>query len=174
MKLKQPYKRVLIIGSAILFIFILLVGLKTIIGIDFKETNKTKYLNSNEKNKQIIETTFFTIKTPKNWIHISSGFGVEGDPYGFFWTKEGRIHYEYGIFGPGYEIDDEIYKYKVEKKKIGRLEINIATNESNETGIAILPQFEMNRTMTFYMDKSITANLDDLLDGLEEIRFKKR
>ncbi|MCC5916865.1 MAG: hypothetical protein JJU02_06000 [Cryomorphaceae bacterium] len=168
------FKKILKTITAILILLLLFIGLKVILEVDYEETIKTKYSKTDNRNIQIIETDFFKIKTPKNWIHISSGFGIEGDPYGYFWTKEGRIHYEYGFFGPSYKIDNEIYKYGVEKRKIGRFEVNIATNNKNETGIAILPQLEMNRTMTFYMDESVTANLDALLEALEEIEFKKR
>lgn len=59
------------------------------------------------------------------------------------------IFYEYGIFPPDYNQDDDIYNYKVKKNQVGRFKVNIAMNK-NETGIAILPQYEMDRTLTFY------------------------
>ncbi|MET4084230.1 hypothetical protein ABIB40_004204 [Pedobacter sp. UYP30] len=174
MRLKRTSKKVVLYGSAVFFIFVLLVGLKTYFEVNLTETNKTKYFSANEENEQIIETDFFRIKTPKSWVHISSGFGVEGDPYGYFLTKNGIVFYEYGFFAPGYQQDNKIDRYKVERRTIGRLRVNIAINQNKETGIAILPQYEMNRTMTFYMGMPTTANLNELLEGIKGVKFKKR
>jgi len=120
---------------------------------------------TNNPKEQIIETEYFELRTPQNWIHIFGGHGVEGDPYGRFITENGVIFYEYGIFPPDYNEDNEIYDYKVDKVHVGRFKVNIARNNRKETGIAILPQHEMDRVLTFYLDESVTKNFNNLIKG---------
>ena len=139
--------------------------------INLKGTLSTEYIKTNDPNSQIIETDFFEIETPKNWIHIFGGYGMEGEPYGRFMTGKGMIYYEYGFFAPDYNEDCDIYHYKVDKKQIGRFQVNVARNNENETGIAIPRQNEMNRMLTFYMSESVTNNYQDLKRGIETLKF---
>jgi hypothetical protein len=139
--------------------------------IDLKRTISTKYYIIKDTNEQIIETEFFKIRTPQNWFHIFGGNGNEGDPFGNFQTKMGVIFYEYGPFAPSYDEDDDIYNYKIEKRKVNRFKINIARNNKGETGICIPRQNEMKTSLTFYMIESVTKNFDELMSGIEEIEF---
>ncbi|MEP2447111.1 MAG: hypothetical protein ABJI69_07780 [Balneola sp.] len=148
-------------GVLVALFFFVLASLAFLFGFDQKGTFSTKYESIPDSNSQIIETDYFLIHTPDNWIHILHGHGDEGDPYGIFITGKGIISYEYGLFGPLYEKDDQIYEYEVEKEFFGRFTVNIATNQKNETGIAIPAQFEMSRHMTFYLGKSVSKNYDE-------------
>lgn len=162
--------------------YILLAGLFVLVGyvlilfqygsIDFKGTLSTKYHKIENSSDQIIETDFFKLKAPNNWTHLFGGYGTEGDPFGTFQTSKGVIHYEYGHWAPNYNEDNDIYGYKVEKKIINRFQINIAKNKDGETGICIPMQHEMKSSFTLYLDKSVSSNFDELLNGIKELEFK--
>jgi hypothetical protein len=89
-------------------------------------------------------------------------------------TGNGMIFYEYGFFPPDYDEDNDIYNYKVNKRQVGRFRVNIARNDKNETGIAVLPQYEMDCVLTFYIDESVTKNFDHLIEGIKSLKFKER
>jgi len=165
----SPKKIIVVLGVVVALIFLVVVFL---FGFDPKGTFTTQYESIPNSNIQIIETDYFLIQTPKNWIHILHGHGYEGDPYGFFFTGKGIVSYEYGWFGPTYDEDDLIYNYKVDKEFFGRFSVNIARNNSGETGIAIPAQYEMSRNMTFYLDKSVSNNYEELLYAIENLKFK--
>jgi hypothetical protein len=170
MKLSNWIKYILLTGVIILF------GYGFILfqygSIHVKGTLNTKYHKIENSTDKIIETYFFKIRAPNNWIHFFGGYGTEGDPYGAFYTNKGIIHYEYGSWGPDYNEDDDIYGYTVEKDIINRFKISIARNENGETGICIPTQNEMKASMTFYLDKSISNNFEDIIKGINELEFK--
>lgn len=161
--------------------YTLLTGLLVLIGyafvlfrygsIDIKGTLSTKYHKIENSTDQIIETDFFKIKTPQNWTHLFGGYGPEGEPFGSFQTNRGVIHYEYGHWAPNYDEDDDISGYTVEKKTINRFRINIAKNEKGETGICIPMQNEMKSTFTLYLNESVSHNFNELLSGIEYLKF---
>lgn len=165
-------KRVVILGVLIMLVFFAFTSLAFLFGFDPKGTFSTRYDSIPESDFQIIETYYFQIQTPENWIHIFHGHGYEGDPYGLFFTGKGIISYEYGFFGPIYNEDDQIYDYKVEKNVFGRFAVNIARNNNDETGIAIPSQHEMTRHMTFYLDKSVSNNYEEIVHAIENLKFK--
>lgn len=161
----------------IIAILIVLTGLFYLTGeylqIEIKGTINTKYTRIEDSEHKIIETEYFKLLAPKSWFHIFSGYGVEGDPYGYFWTKKGLIHYEYGRFGPDYDKLDVLDEFKKSKKKVNRFLVNIAINEKKETGIAIPVQNEMSRSFTFYASESVTSNYNDLLNSIAHLEFTK-
>ena len=161
---------ILIIGVVTLALYIITVFIYGPIHI--KGTLGTKYHQLENSSDKIIETDFLKLRAPSDWIHIFSGYGVEGDPYGSFQTKNGVIHYEYGMFAPIYEKDNEVYGYKVRKEQVGKYEVNIATNQENEMGIAVPAQHEMKRSLTFYMDDAVTDNYQAIIKIIEEIEYK--
>ncbi|WP_299438273.1 hypothetical protein [uncultured Aquimarina sp.] len=162
--------------------YISLVGLLILLGyifilfqygsIDIQGTINTEYHKIENSSDRIIETDFFKLRAPSNWIHIYGGYGIEGHSYGVFQTNKGVIHYEYGPFTPLYDNDNEIYEYKVEKKNINRFRINIAKNKQGEIGICIPFQNEMRNSLTLYMSKSVSNNLDEIIKGIRELEFK--
>ncbi|PCJ64871.1 MAG: hypothetical protein COA58_11395 [Bacteroidetes bacterium] len=170
MNRKKWIKYILLTG------FLILVGYAFILfqygSIDFKGTLSTKYHKIENSTDQIIETNFFKLKTPENWTHLFGGYGTEGDPFGTFQTCKGVIHYEYGHWAPTYNEDDGIYRYTVDKKTINRFQINITKNEEGEIGIHIPMQNEMKSSFTLYLDKSVSNNFDELLNGIKELEFK--
>ncbi len=170
MKITKRIKYVLLIG---VIGFLVYISLSFIYGgFHITGTLSTEYHNIENSSDKIIETNNFSLRTPKYWIHIFGGFGTEGEPYGAFQTPNGIIHYEYSHWAPSYVEDDDIYNYKVEKKSINRFQINIARNDKNETGICIPMQNQMKSSLTFYLDKSVTENYNNLLKGIAEIKFK--
>ncbi|WP_117879834.1 hypothetical protein [Aureibaculum luteum] len=170
MKIKKGLKYVFLLGIIGLLFYVSLSFIYG--GFDLRGTINTKYHNIENSTDKIIETNNFSLRAPKYWVHIFGGFGTEGDPYGTFQTPNGIIYYEYGYWAPSYEENNEIYNYTVEKQIINRFQINIARNDKNEVGICIPMQNEMKSSLTFYMDKSVTDNYDDLIAGIKEIKFK--
>jgi len=171
MKLKKLIKYILFIGLLIVigYFFILFqYG-----SIDIRSSLRTNYHPIENSTDQIIETDFFELRAPKNWTHLFGGYGDEGDSYGNFQTRKGVIHYEYGNCGPDYSEDDDIYEYIVEQKTINRFQINIARNKKGEIGICIPKQNEMKTSLTFYMDKSVANNFENIIRGIKELKFKQ-
>jgi hypothetical protein len=170
MKLRNVIKYLFLTGLLILVSYVFI--LYQYHAIDFGGTISTQYHEIENSTDQIIETDYFELRTPENWIHIFSGHGVEGTPYGSFQTSKGVIHYEYGIFVPDYSEDDKIYGYKVEQRNINLFKINIARNTKGEIGICIPRQNEMEFALVFYLDKSVTNNFDEIISGIKELKFK--
>lgn len=172
--MKTSRKRILlIIGAFVSLIVITIVYFTYITGeLNIKGTILTEYHDTDNPEEHTIETQYFKITTPNNWIHIFSGHGEEGDPYGLFLTGTGAILYEYGMWAPDYSEDNDIYGYVVSNRKVGRFKLNIAKNDKNEIGIAIPPQHEMKTHMTFYMDEAVTNNFEELIEGIKLLEFK--
>lgn len=160
----------IVLGVLVTLVFFVFLAL--VFGFDPKGTFSTQYESIPGSEIQIIETDYFLIQTPENWIHVFQGHGTEGDPYGLFLTGKGIISYEYGWFGPIYETDSHAYEYTVEKELFGRFAVNIAKNNEGDIGIAIPTQHEMSRDMTFYLDKSVSNNYEELVFAIEHLKFK--
>ena len=139
-------------------------------GISYKETLKIKY-HKTDKN-QIIETPQFKIETPKKWIHISHGFGIEGGVHGCFLTGNGNVDYEYTFFANDFKIDS-IFVFTRDSLQAGRFKIFWGTNEKNETGIYIPLQHEMELPFSFYMSQGCTENMADLKNAIRTMEFKE-
>jgi len=167
LKIKKIIIYTLIFTLAIIVgYFIVLINYGT---IDIKETFETKYHKIENTSDKIIETKYFKIRTPKTWTHISNGYSNEGGSVGRLMTGNGHIHYEYGHFAPVYNDYDGV----TTKKTVNRFQINITKDKINQTGICIPTQNEMTSHFSFYMDKTVTNNLEILLNGIKKIEFKK-
>mgnify|MGYP001769808362 CR=1 FL=1 len=152
----------------ILFLFLtLLIAILT--QIDIRETLKTNYHNHN--NAHIIDTKHFNIITPKSWIHISNGYGEEGEAIGSFLTPKGRLIYEYGMFANPFDVDS-VFVYSLDSLKAGDYVIRIARNNKNETGITFFDKNTMEWPFSFFMSNSCTKNLSQLISGIECMTFK--
>jgi len=139
-------------------------------GIDYKETFRTKYHDENQK--QIIETSHFRILTPNNWIHIFNGYDEEGGAGGCFLTKHGLLHYEYTFFSNPFEFDS-IFVFETDSMTLNRFKIFVGKNESDEYGIHIPKQREMELPFSFYISKPCRENYEELKEGIENMEFKK-
>lgn len=139
-------------------------------GVDYGETFSTNY-SRNDSNK-IISTSHFQIVTPKNWIHIFHCYGEEGEAVGSFITGTGLIRYEYGMFSNPFEIDS-IFVFSNDTLTANRFWINIGYNDEGETGIHIPRQEEMEWPFSFFMSKSCTDNVDEIINGIRQMEFKK-
>jgi hypothetical protein len=137
--------------------------------IDIRETLKTKYHKHN--NAHLIDTKHFNILTPKNWMHISNGYGEEGEAIGSFLTPNGRLNYEYGMFANPFDVDS-IFVYSADSLKAGNYVIRIARNNKNETGITFFNKNTMVWPFSFFMSKPCTKNLSQLISAIEYMTFK--
>ncbi|TKG88267.1 hypothetical protein EYV94_27415 [Puteibacter caeruleilacunae] len=147
------------------------IGLQFYFGrIDYKETLRTEYHPID--SVQIIETNHFKIMTPKNWIHIFQGYGAELDAAGCFITGNGRIHYEYGMFSNEFTFDS-IFVFQQDSLTLNRFTIFIGKNESNEYGIHIPRQHEMQFPFSFYMSEACRVNFTELSNSIRNLEFKK-
>lgn len=167
--MKRTKRNRIIIFASVLILILLISFFSN--EINLKGTLSTEYIQISDSDSQIIKTDFFEIETPKNWIHIFGGYGIEGEPYGRFMTGKGMISYEYGLFAPDYNEDSDVDQYKVDRIQFGRFQVNVARNNENETGIAIPRQNEMQRMLTFYLSESVTNNYQELKSGIETLKF---
>lgn len=159
------------IMSIIIVIFVIHVIFIILFGrVSYKETIATKYSKSD--TCQIISTKHFEIVTPPDWIHIFHCYGEEGEAVGSFLTKHGKVRYEYGIFSNPFEVDS-IYVFSRDSFIANRFTIYIGRDETTETGIHIPPQHEMEWPFSFFMNQACTDNLDELIQGIKQMKFKE-
>jgi len=140
--------------------------------IDLLGTLGTKYYKIKQSQDQMIVTDFFRLRTPNSWWHLDSGVGVEGHPYGSFFTPQGSISYEYGDFAPLYLENDSLNQYQVQRHQIDRFDVFVARNQNGEVGITIPAQHEMRYHLTFDFGLAVAENLDLLLAGIKDLEFK--
>jgi len=152
----------------ILLLFLTLIGI-TLTRIDVRETLETNYHNHN--NAHLIDAKHFNIITPKSWIHISNGYGEEGEVIGSLLTPKGRLIYEYGMFSNPFDVDS-VFVYSLDSLKAGDYVIRIARNKKDETGITFFNKNTMEWPFSFFMSKSCTKNLSQLISGIESMTFK--
>jgi hypothetical protein len=160
----------------IIWIFVILLFLYIIPKIiflgsfNFSETFSTRY--SFHDSTTTIETSYFQIETPKGWIHIFNGYGDEGDAVGSFYTKDGLLKYEYGIFSNSFLVDS-IFVFSRDSLIVNRFKVYVAKNDKNETGIYIPQQHEMDVSFSFFMSDACTKNYEAIIKCIESIEFKK-
>lgn len=160
MEKRKIIKYSLILSVFCIFIYMLIYN--TIGIIDISGTLSAKYTEIND-SQQIIETSNFIILTPKNWIHIEEA--NEMDSYcAFFWTGSDFVEYEIGA-GGFYDCEYHGYLCKIDTIN-GRI-IQVVRNE-NKIGIAIANPI----SLTFGVSKSVKSNYNDLLTGIETMKFK--
>jgi hypothetical protein len=158
------------IGLIIIAFIVLHIGLTILFGgVDYKGTLSTQY--QRQDNSKTIITNHFSIETPKNWFHVFHGYGEEGGPFGFFFTSNGRVEYEYGIFSNEFTLDS-IDVFSVETFVVNRFEVRVAHDDQDRTGIFIYKQHEMKYPFSFYMSTACTENLEEIISGIEEMKFQ--
>jgi len=139
--------------------------------IDYTGTLSTQYKQSD--TCQTIITKHFEIETPKDWIHIFHGYGIEGEAWGSFLTKSGNLEYEYGMFSNPFRMDS-VFTFSRDSLDVDRFTIYIGENENgNEIGIYIPRQHEMEWPFSFSMNKACSENLDAIISGVKNMRFKR-
>ena len=159
-------------GCLLLLIFLAIhISLVLIFGgIDYKGTLSTKY--EAKGNLQKITTQQFEIVLPKGWFHLFGGYGIEGEAFGRFLTKSGKLEYEYGIFSNPFEVDS-IFVFSRDSIVANRFTVYIGKNENNETGIYIPRQNEMEFPFSFFMSSFCTKHLNEIVEGIKQMEFKK-
>lgn len=138
--------------------------------ISYIDTLSTEY--EKKDNTQIVKTRHFEIETPTDWIHIFNGYGIEGQAIGSFWTKAGIFTYEYGMFANPFCIDS-ISTFKRDSVVANRFLIYIGKNNYDEVGIHIPRQHEMEWEFSIFMNRACAENLDDIIYGVRNLKFKK-
>ena len=166
--IKKVSKWILVIIAVLVAVFFAIDSVLN--GISYKETLKTQYHKAGEN--QIVETPQFKIETPKMWIHISHGTGIEGGIHGCFLTGKGIVDYEYTFFANSFKVDS-INVFKSDSLQLGRFEVFLGTNEINETGIHIPVQHEMELPFSLFMSHGCTENITDLKNGIKTMTFKE-
>jgi hypothetical protein len=165
----KKLKKILIITvltGAILFCVDLIISI-SFGSISYIDTIMTKYHDSNNDNIQEIETLHFSIDTPKDWSHIAGGVGC--GYYGYFFTENGFLNYEYGFYAPSLGNDewiDEEDKYEITDTVVGDLEIRIAV-KGKETGIHIPHQKNKHLAFTIYPSEVLTESIDEFIEHIE-------
>ncbi len=164
--MRHSIKSISILTIILLLIFIL--GITLFTRIDIAETFETNYIKKSDSH--LIVTKDFKIQTPKSWIHISQGYGEEGESIGLFLTPNGKLNYEYGMFANTFGVDS-IFVISIDSLRAGKYVIRIARNEKNETGITFFNEDTMKWPFSFFMSKSCTKNLTQLVSGVEQMTF---
>lgn len=163
--------KIIKISLASILIVVIAGFLFDLFSINITSTLETKYLESNNPNKHIIQTSFFRMETPKDWINISSGFGSHGEQIGYIITPKGSIFYEYGIlvnsYNPKFSSYDSSDYYL---KKVGRFELDII-QDRQEIGISIAPQNEMGFVFSLHKSSAVKDNFQEIIEGLVTIEF---
>lgn len=157
----------LIIGFVILvyFVFSWSVG-----GIDIRKTLTTKYVEVKNSNMQIVSTSFFDIETPNNWIHISNGYGIEGNPYGFFMTSNEFVYYEVGLLSASFKLDS-VYVFDEKIDTINNIVIYTAINENaDEYGLSFYG-INDGQKVVFPMSKSVKEHYPKIKEGFAKFKF---
>ncbi len=167
--MKKVRRSVLWFSIIVVFIY-LLPKLVFEEGFNYRETLSTKYIA--EDTTKIISTQHFIIETPKDWFHIFHCYGEEGEAVGSFITKYGLLKYEYGMFSSTYNIDS-IFVFKRDSLIVNRFEIFIGHNNTNEIGIYIPKQHEMEWPFSFFMSQPCKDNKADIIEGIKHMKFKK-
>jgi hypothetical protein len=138
--------------------------------INYIGTIKTKYEKTDSGHKII--TQQFEIETPKDWFHVFGGYGIEAESYGYFLTKNGILNYEYGLFATNLWIDS-ITVFSIDSIQVGRFIVFIEKDTTNQCGIHIPIQYEMEMPFTFFMGKACTDNFDNIIKSINTMKFKK-
>lgn len=166
--MKKMIKYFLLIISLVIlvcFVFSWSVG-----GIDIVKTMTTKYVKIKNSDMQIVSTSFFDIETPNSWIHISNGYGMEGNPYGFFITSNEFVYYEVGLLSTTFKLDS-VYVFDEKIDTINNIVIHTAISENaDEYGISFYG-INDGQKVGFPMSKSIKEHYSKIKEGFVKFKF---
>jgi len=142
--------------------------LQMTLAINYGATLETKYSDSTDPDRHLIETRWATLETPSNWRHFVHNQNCPGY-VGGLWTGEGMIDYEYGYMAPVYSDDQE---FNSETDTVNELIIEIS-RKGDLTALHIPQQKKMAGGLTFYASETNTKKFNTLIDIIQTMKFKK-